>query len=53
MSLLQKHIQDFVCTDRTADNSVERRFAEDMDKAKEVCVYAKLPKGFSIPTKSK
>jgi type III restriction enzyme len=21
-----------------------------MDKAKEVCVYAKLPKGFNIPT---
>ncbi|MCD8338304.1 MAG: hypothetical protein LUD18_13755 [Lachnospiraceae bacterium] len=30
--------------------SVERRFAEDMDLADEVCVYAKLPKGFSIPT---
>ena len=24
--------------------------AEAMDKAEEVCIYAKLPKGFSIPT---
>ena len=30
--------------------SVERRFAEDMEKAEEVCVYAKLPRGFAIPT---
>ena len=46
----EKHIQDYVFTDGTAEKSVERRFAEDMDKASEVCVYAKLPKGFSIPT---
>lgn len=26
------------------------KFAEDLDGAKEVCVYAKLPKGFSIAT---
>ena len=45
-----KHIQDFVFTDGSADKSVERRFAEDLDSAEEVCVYAKLPKGFSIPT---
>jgi len=25
-------------------------FAEDLDNANEVCVYAKLPRGFSIPT---
>ena len=30
--------------------SIERKFAEDMDLAEEVCVYAKLPRGFSIPT---
>ena len=30
--------------------SVERRFAEDLDNAEEVCVYAKLPRGFHIPT---
>ncbi len=46
----QKHIQDYVFTDGTAEKSVERRFAEDMDSAAEVCVYAKLPRGFSIPT---
>lgn len=45
-----KHIQDYVFTDGTAEQSVERRFAQDLDGAKEVCVYAKLPKGFHIPT---
>ena len=29
---------------------MERRFAEDLEGADEVCVYAKLPKGFQIPT---
>ncbi|HEY8422811.1 MAG TPA: DEAD/DEAH box helicase family protein [Thermoclostridium sp.] len=46
----RKNIQDYVFTDGTAEKSVERRFAEDMDNADEVCVYAKLPKGFVIPT---
>jgi len=46
----KKHIQDYVFTDGTAVKSVERRFAEDMDDASEVCVYAKLPKDFKIPT---
>ncbi|MCL1986813.1 MAG: DEAD/DEAH box helicase family protein [Firmicutes bacterium] len=49
-----KHaIQDYVFTDGTADNSVERRFAEGLDTADEVVVYAKLPsgpRGFYIPT---
>lgn len=45
-----KHVQDYVVTDGLAAKSVERRFAEDMDRANEVCVYAKLPRGFSIPT---
>ena len=45
-----KHIQDFVFTDGYAEKSVERRFAEDLDNADEVCVYAKLPRGFHIPT---
>ena len=45
-----KHIQDYVFTDGTAEKSVERRFAEDLEGADEVCVYAKLPKGFQIPT---
>ena len=48
----QKHIQDYVFTDGYAKDgqSIERQFAEAMDVADEVCVYAKLPKGFSIPT---
>lgn len=46
----EKHIQPYVFTDGTADKSVERKFAEELDGAEEVCVYAKLPKGFSIPT---
>lgn len=45
-----KAIQDYVFTDGTAEQSVERRFAEDLDAAEEVCVYAKLPRGFHIPT---
>jgi type III restriction enzyme len=46
-------IQDYIFTDGTAKNSIERRFAEDLDNADEVVVYAKLPKGprgFYIPT---
>lgn len=48
----KKNVQDFVFADGYAKDgkSVERRMAEDMDTAEEVCVYAKLPKGFSIPT---
>lgn len=48
----RKNVQDYVFTDGYARDgqSIERRFAEDMDLADEVCVYAKLPKGFSIPT---
>lgn len=46
----KKSIQDYVFTDGTAAKSIERKFAEEMDNADEVCVYAKLPKGFYIPT---
>lgn len=46
----QKHIMDYVITDGSVEKSIEREFAEEMDVADEVCVYAKLPKGFSIPT---
>jgi len=45
-----KHIQDYVFTDGIATQSVERNFVQDLDVAKEVAVYAKLPKGFAIPT---
>lgn len=46
-------IQDYIFTDGTATDSIERRFAKDLDTADEVVVYAKLPKGprgFYIPT---
>ncbi|MDR3110985.1 MAG: DEAD/DEAH box helicase family protein [Planctomycetaceae bacterium] len=49
----KKAVQDYVFTDGTSNNSVEHRFAKELEKADEVVVYAKLPrglKGFSIPT---
>ena len=42
----KKHILDYVFT----DSKGERQFAEDLDKAEEVCVYARLPRSFQIPT---
>ena len=45
-----KAIQDYVFTDGTAQESNEMRFAKDLDAAQEVCVYAKLPRTFQIPT---
>ncbi len=48
--LSKKAIQDYVFTDGTAEKSVERRFAESLDGAEEVFIYAKLPRGFYIPT---
>lgn len=49
-----KHaIQDYIFTDGTGAESVEKRFAKDLDNADEVVVYAKLPRGsrgFYIPT---
>ncbi len=43
---LKNHIYDYVVT----DSKVERAFVADLDKADEVAVYAKLPRGFFIPT---
>ena len=45
-----KHIQDYVFTDGLVADSTERRFAESLDSAKEVFVYAKLPRSYQIPT---
>jgi type III restriction enzyme len=42
----KKHILDYVFP----DSQGERDFAKDLDKAEEVCVYAKLPRSFQIPT---
>ncbi|MBR6523550.1 MAG: DEAD/DEAH box helicase family protein [Clostridia bacterium] len=45
-----KAIQDYVFTDGMAEQSVERKFVQKLDTADEVCVYAKLPRSFAIPT---
>lgn len=43
---LKKHIYDYVAT----DSKVERKFVSELDTSNEVAVYAKLPRGFFIPT---
>jgi type III restriction enzyme len=43
---LTKHIYDYVVT----DSEVERAFVTELDTSTEVAVYAKLPRGFFIPT---
>lgn len=43
---LKHHIYDYVVT----DSGIEREFVEKLDTASEVVVYAKLPRGFLIPT---
>ena len=46
----KKSIMDYVFTDGNAKESVERKFVDKLEEAYEVVVYAKLPKGFHIPT---
>lgn len=43
---LKKHVYDYVVT----DSKVERAFVTELDTSTEVAVYAKLPRGFFIPT---
>ncbi|MGL6159337.1 hypothetical protein [Microbulbifer sp.] len=43
---LKRHVYDYVVT----DSKVERKFVEELDTCAEVVVYAKLPRGFLIPT---
>jgi type III restriction enzyme len=43
---LKRHIYDYVVT----DSDVERRFVTELDTSDEIVVYAKLPRGFFIPT---
>ena len=43
---LQRHIYDYVLT----DSNTEREFVKELDTSSEVVVYAKLPRGFLIPT---
>ena len=50
---LKKSIQDYTFVDGLSENSIEKKFANDLDTAEEVLVFAKLPrgrKGFYIPT---
>ena len=42
----KKCILDYVF----CDSDGERKFAQHLDEAKEVCVYARLPRNFRIPT---
>ena len=42
----KKHVTDYVFS----DSKGERQFAEALDEANEVVVYAKLPRSFQIPT---
>jgi type III restriction enzyme len=42
----KRHIYDYVLT----DSGIERRFVKELDTCTEVVVYAKLPRGFLIPT---
>lgn len=46
----EKNVQDYIFPDGTSTDSIERRFAKDLDVAEEVSVFAKLPRGFQIPT---
>lgn len=43
---LQRHIYDYVLT----DSNIEREFVKELDASGDVVVYAKLPRGFLIPT---
>ena len=43
---LKHHIYDYAIT----DSKVEREFVKELDTSSDVIVYAKLPKGFFIPT---
>lgn len=43
---LQRHIYDYVLT----DSNIEREFVKELDTSADIVVYAKLPRGFFIPT---
>ncbi len=44
--VLKRHIYDYAAT----DSNIEREFVKNLDTSEDVVVYAKLPRGFSIPT---
>lgn len=41
-----KGVQDWT----VLDSDIERKFAQDLEEAEEVCVFAHLPRAFKIPT---
>ncbi len=43
---LNHHIYDYLLT----DSNIERQFVKELDTSSDVVVYAKLPRGFLIPT---
>lgn len=43
---LKNHVYDYAIT----DSDVEREFVKELDTSSEIVVYAKLPRGFLIPT---
>lgn len=43
---LKKHVYDYAFL----DSDTERKFVEQLDTSNEIVVYAKLPRGFAIPT---
>ena len=43
---LKNHVYDYAIT----DSDVERNFVKELDTSSEIVVYAKLPRGFLIPT---
>ena len=43
---MKNHVYDYVVT----DSEVESRFVDELDTSREIVVYAKLPRGFLIPT---
>jgi type III restriction enzyme len=43
---LKKHVYDYALL----DSDTERKFVEQLDTSSEIVVYAKLPRGFAIPT---
>jgi type III restriction enzyme len=43
---LNRHVYDYCVT----DSDVERNFVDELDTSSEVVLYAKLPRGFLIPT---
>jgi type III restriction enzyme len=43
---LKRHVYDYAIV----DSNTERKFVKELDTSSEVVVYAKLPRGFLIPT---